>query len=31
MTHWEIARFTLIGLFLGLCAIAGYIAGGLIG
>ena len=31
MNHWDVARYTLIGAFLGLCALGGYIAGGLLG
>ena len=30
MTHLDIARFTAAGLFLGTCALAGYLAAGLI-
>jgi hypothetical protein len=30
MTHWDVARFTLIGAWLGLCAFLGHLAAGVI-
>ena len=30
MTHWDVARCTLIGAVLGLCAFAGYAVGGIV-
>jgi hypothetical protein len=28
MTHWDVARYTLIGAWLGLCAFLGHLAAG---
>jgi hypothetical protein len=30
MTHWEVAQCFMVGSFLGLCALAGYIVGGIV-
>jgi hypothetical protein len=30
MTHWDIARCTMIGAFLGFCVFAGWTLGGLV-